>query len=476
MAEEEIVLTKDYKMLRQIGGGTFGKVFLGQHIPSSLPIAIKVLEKTKIVTDADYSRICRELRIITSTHHPHIIELLDIIEGEKYIFLMMELMKGGELYEEIVKNRRLREEQAFSYFHQLLSALEYLHGCNMTHRDLKPENILLSEDKKTLKIIDFGLGRDFSTEELLKTPCGSPNYAPPEMLEGKYYDPRKADMWSLGVVLYAMLVGTLPFEDAQTDILYKKIIDCKYDIPQWLSDEAKDILNKMVTPAENRTSFNEIKQTPWYVNNLKLLDTNDLCDKSKFNDIDNDIIERILPKKEDLKKTVEIILKRKHSPIYAHYRLLKIEKDDKTRTEFKEKDNIIIESIPTAKIDSDLKNRTTISENQVSSPLVPQNYIPREEQNFSIYEGIIQVENLMALGANELFESIVKHTEFNRQFVSYPQRGGFSYNYNNCSFFISIEKLKDSPECCYIVLRDSQPSLEEASNLFRKNIASQLIF
>ena len=136
-----------------------------------------------------------------------------MLETDKYIFLIMEYLEGGELYDYIVASKRLSEQEAFKFFIQIISAVEYLHKLNIVHRDLKPENLLLDKDKKMLKLVDFGLGRFYNNDSKIETACGSPCYAPPEMLSRKKYEPTKADIWSLGIVLFAMLAGYLPFDE-----------------------------------------------------------------------------------------------------------------------------------------------------------------------------------------------------------------------------------------------------------------------
>ncbi len=169
-----------------------------------------------------------------------------MLETDGYIFLIMEYLEGGELYDHIVSQRKLTEIESFSYFVQILSALEYLHSINIVHRDLKPENLLLDKKKKKIKLVDFGLGRFYSINSKIDTACGSPCYAPPEMLSKFKYEPEKADIWSLGIVLYAMIAGYLPFDEDNTDKLYQKIIEGKFTMPEWLSKEARDILVKII--------------------------------------------------------------------------------------------------------------------------------------------------------------------------------------------------------------------------------------
>jgi 5'-AMP-activated protein kinase catalytic alpha subunit len=136
-------ISKNYQLKKEIGQGTFGKVYLGEHIPTKSKIAIKILDKKKIKDKSDFERVCRELKISQTINHPHLVKLYDMLETEQYIFLVMEFLSGGELYDHIVQRKRLTEIETFNYFSQIISSLEYLHSLNIVHRDLKPENLLL---------------------------------------------------------------------------------------------------------------------------------------------------------------------------------------------------------------------------------------------------------------------------------------------------------------------------------------------
>lgn len=177
----------------------------------------------------------------------------------------MEYAPGGELFDYIVKKRRLQDSEACRFFHQILAGIEYLHKIKVCHRDLKPENLLLDENMN-IKIVDFGLSNTYKTEkETLKTACGSPCYASPEMIAGKRYFGLDTDIWSLGVILYAMTVGYLPFEDADTNKLYKKILSCEYLVPGYVEKPAKDLMKHiMQIDPKKRYNINDIKAHPWY--------------------------------------------------------------------------------------------------------------------------------------------------------------------------------------------------------------------
>jgi len=182
----------------------------------------------------------------------------------------MEHAKGGELFNYIINKRRLNEQEASYFFYQIINGMEYLHKNNIVHRDLKPENLLLTEEK-IIKIIDFGLSNEFSHGNLLKTPCGSPCYAAPEMVLGKKYSGIKIDIWSTGIILYAMTCGYLPFEDKKNEVLFKKIIDCDYEFPNFITNNVKDMIKKiLVTNPRDRATLEDIKKHSFY-NHGKLI-------------------------------------------------------------------------------------------------------------------------------------------------------------------------------------------------------------
>ena len=173
--------------------------------------------------------------------HPNIIQLYEIIETPKQLYLIMEYASGGELFDFIVKNQRVKEPLAVKFFHQIIAGVEYLHKLNIVHRDLKPENLLLDHNQN-IKIVDFGLSNTYKNGEMLKTACGSPCYAAPEMIAGQFYHGSQVDIWSCGVILFALICGYLPFEDPNTANLYKKILNGDFTIPKIASDDAKDMI------------------------------------------------------------------------------------------------------------------------------------------------------------------------------------------------------------------------------------------
>ena len=255
----------DYIIKETIGTGTFSKVKLGINKYTKEKVAIKLLEKSKITEKEDLNRINREISIVKKLSHPNIIKINEIFENEKYYYIIMDYCSKGELFDYIVKKTKLTEDESSFFFYQIINAIEYIHKKNIVHRDLKPENLLLTENNK-IKIIDFNLSNYFYKNNLLSTPCGSPCYAAPEMVSGKKYNGFKTDIWAIGIILYAMSCGYLPFEDSDNEILFQKILECDLEFPNFLSFECIDIIKKIlnVNPYD-RFYINDIKEHSFYL-------------------------------------------------------------------------------------------------------------------------------------------------------------------------------------------------------------------
>ena len=204
--------------------------------------------------------------------HPYIVDLYEIIETPKFIYIFMEFASNGELFTYIQKKKKLSEQEASRIFAQLLLGIEYIHQMGIVHRDLKPENLLLGHDFR-IKIADFGLSNIYRKGEQLKTACGSPCYAAPEMVSGKIYDGKTVDTWSCGVILYTLLCGCLPFEARSTNQVYDKILLEDFSKPRHLSKDALSMLEKILDKDPNtRIKIPDIKKHPFFVNhnhNLK---------------------------------------------------------------------------------------------------------------------------------------------------------------------------------------------------------------
>ena len=265
-SENDNPILKNYKIKKVIGKGTFSVVKLAKDKATGEKIAIKILEKDKIKNKRDMNRIERELSMVKKIDHPNIAKVYEVKEDEKKYYIIMEYCDNGELFNLILEKHRLSEEESAYYYFQIINGLEYIHLNNIIHRDLKPENLLLTKNN-ILKIIDFGLSNYNTDDNLLSTPCGSPCYASPEMVSGEKYNGFTSDIWSTGIILYAMIYGYLPFENINNnnDLLFQKISECKVDYPRNSSIFALDLLKKiLVADSNERIKIDNIKKHKFY--------------------------------------------------------------------------------------------------------------------------------------------------------------------------------------------------------------------
>jgi serine/threonine protein kinase len=218
------------------------------------------------------NQLKKEISIMKMVRHRFVVGMKEVLASKTKIFIVLELITGGELFDKIVSVGKLPEETAKFYFMQLLEGVEYCHSLGVCHRDLKPENLLLDEHGN-IKISDFGLSSLYvgdaeagsaSRTELLHTTCGTPNYVAPEVLADQGYDGKKADVWSLGVILYVLLAGFLPFDESTIVALFEKIQRAEFAYPSWFSAGARDMLDKiLVADPKKRLSLKELKVHPW---------------------------------------------------------------------------------------------------------------------------------------------------------------------------------------------------------------------
>ncbi|KAG8200582.1 hypothetical protein JTE90_000652 [Oedothorax gibbosus] len=258
-----MVLEGKYILHQTLGTGGFAKVKLATHMLTGEKVAIKIMDKATL--GDDLPRVQLEIEALKVLNHPNICKLYQVIETENKFFLVLEYCPGGELFDYIIEKDRVTEKEARAFFRQIISAVSYIHGKGYAHRDLKPENLLL-DGEHNLKLIDFGLCAKPKSgmQQQLDTCCGSPAYAAPELITGDNYNGNKVDIWSMGVLLYALLCGFLPFDDENVTKLYRKIQKGRYFCPSWLSVESKAILSEMlqVNPAR-RISIEDLKVHPW---------------------------------------------------------------------------------------------------------------------------------------------------------------------------------------------------------------------
>ncbi|XP_016370089.1 serine/threonine-protein kinase BRSK2-like [Sinocyclocheilus rhinocerous] len=246
-----------YRLEKTLGKGQTGLVKLGVHCVTCQKVAIKIVNREKL-SESVLMKVEREIAILKLIEHPHVLKLHDVYENKKYLYLVLEHVSGGELFDYLVKKGRLTPKEARKFFRQIISALDFCHSHSICHRDLKPENLLLDE-KNNIRIADFGMASLQVGDNLLETSCGSPHYACPEVIQGEKYDGRKADVWSCGVILFALLVGALPFDDDNLRNLLEKVKLGVFHMPHFIPPDCQNLLRGMIEV----NSGNRLTTTAW---------------------------------------------------------------------------------------------------------------------------------------------------------------------------------------------------------------------
>ncbi|WVZ70197.1 hypothetical protein U9M48_018881 [Paspalum notatum var. saurae] len=238
-----------YEVGRTIGEGTFAKVKFAQNTETGESVAMKVLDRSSILKHKMAEQV---------------------LASRKKIFIILEFITGGELFDKIIRHGRLNEADARKYFQQLIDGVDFCHNKGVYHRDLKPENLLL-DSQGNLKISDFGLSAwPAQGSSLLRTTCGTPNYVAPEVLSHKGYNGALADTWSCGVILYVLLAGYLPFDEVDLTTLYGKIESADYSFPPWFSGGAKSLIRRILDPnPDTRIRIEEIRNDEWFLKNYE---------------------------------------------------------------------------------------------------------------------------------------------------------------------------------------------------------------
>nr|WOA03673.1 CBL-interacting protein kinase 24 [Campeiostachys nutans] len=255
-----------YEVGRTIGQGSFAKVKFAVDADTGAPVAMKVLDKAAILNHRMLQQIKKEISIMKIVRHPNIVRLNEVLAGQTKIYIIMELITGGELFDKIARQGKLRENEARKYFQQLIDAINYCHSKGVYHRDLKPENLLL-DSRGNLKVSDFGLS-SLSQNGFLHTTCGTPNYVAPEVLSDGGYDGSASDVWSCGVILYILMAGCLPFEENDLPTLYDKITAAHFSCPDWFSQGAKSLIQRILDPnPKTRMTIKEMKADTWFSKN-----------------------------------------------------------------------------------------------------------------------------------------------------------------------------------------------------------------
>jgi hypothetical protein len=255
----------DYDFLAVLGIGSFATVWLARHRLTHLKVAIKVIQRQSLQSEDSLTRFTREISLMRHMNHPFVADLFEVIEDSQSYYLVMELVENGNMLDYVNSQGRLPEDQARCYFCELISALDYLHHARfVAHRDLKAENVLLDRHNN-IRLIDFGLSKEFSKgAPTLLTACGSPAYAAPEMIQGQSYT-KAADMWSAGILLYAMVAGRLPFDDDNLHSLLQKVVSQEPAYPPTMSRSLVDLLRRLLCKAPHgRITIDRLKEHQWF--------------------------------------------------------------------------------------------------------------------------------------------------------------------------------------------------------------------
>ncbi|XP_075496720.1 CBL-interacting serine/threonine-protein kinase 20 [Primulina tabacum] len=271
MEKRTNILMHRYEMGKLLGKGTFAKVYHARNLKTGESVAIKIIDKEKIVKVGLIDQIKREISVMRRIKHPNVVQLYEVMASKSKIYFAIEYVKGGELFNKVAKGR-LKEDAARKYFQQLIAAVDFCHSRGVYHRDLKPENLLLDESGN-LKVSDFGLSALVESKRqdgLLHTTCGTPAYVAPEVISKRGYDGEKADIWSCGVILFVLLAGYLPFQDPNLVEMYRKISRGEFKCPNWFPPEVKKLLSRILDPNPySRISVSSLMENYWFRKGFK---------------------------------------------------------------------------------------------------------------------------------------------------------------------------------------------------------------
>ncbi|KAL0271505.1 UNVERIFIED_CONTAM: hypothetical protein PYX00_008580 [Menopon gallinae] len=344
-----------YDLEETLGRGHFAVVKLARHVFTGEKVAVKVIDKTKL-DDVSKAHLFKEVRCMKLVQHPNVVRLYEVIDTQTKLYLILELGDGGDLYDYIMKHEAgLGEDMAREYFRQIVRAISYCHQLHVVHRDLKPENVVFFERLGVVKLTDFGFSNKFYPGQKLETSCGSLAYSAPEILLGDSYDAPAVDVWSLGVILYMLVVGQAPFQEANDSETLTMIMDCKYTIPTHVSDACKRLIAKMlVREPEARATLADIASDPWLggppqVEYLPLVSRHQVTEDD-HNIIINKMVNGNIATKEEV---LEALDKNKYNHITATYfllaeRKLRAHRQEQAQNRVKQ-NQILINITPTAK-------------------------------------------------------------------------------------------------------------------------------
>ncbi|XP_057496392.1 CBL-interacting serine/threonine-protein kinase 9 [Actinidia eriantha] len=261
-----------YEIGKTLGEGSFAKVKFAKNVDTGDFVAIKIIDRDRVLHHRMVEQIKREISTMKLIKHPNVLKLFEVMASKTKIYIVLEYVDGGELFDKIAKQGRLKEDEARRYFQQLINAVDYCHSRGVYHRDLKPENLLL-DSFGVLKVSDFGLSafsQQVREDGLLHTACGTPNYVAPEVLNDKGYDGTSADIWSCGVILFVLMAGYLPFDEPNLMALYKRIHKADFSCPSWFTSSAKKLIKRIIDPNPlTRITIPEILENDWFKKGYK---------------------------------------------------------------------------------------------------------------------------------------------------------------------------------------------------------------
>ena len=469
-SEQKIEFSKiigSYILFDQIGKGSFSKVTKAIHLITEQIVAVKILEKEKIEDEIDVERILREIEILKTIMHPNIAQMYESFSTIHNIYLMMEYAEGGDLFDYISNKNFLSEIEACNFYRQIIGVLEYLIEMGISHRDIKPENILLNKEQTQIKVIDFGLSNYCQKNEFLESSCGSPCYASPEMLSGKPYKGVTTDLWSSGVVLYCMLVGSLPFDDQELSVLYDQIKKGKFYLPSTLSMDAIDLLKKILEVNPNkRITIKQLKQHNWFNISKNIIYKSVIYTKGNY-PCDNNIVNYAIKnyfieddiKMEDYCKMIKNHESNKYTATYFLVKKYILNKDD----------ILINKDINDSKEKMDVSNKNNTVDTSGEKINKKMNSRCKTEENINIHKNINKNNNKNNNNKNNTNNKIMLSDEANKN-INTSKNKQTSENgnrLNNCKIKINIPRLdlkNNKSQKDKIVISKPQETFTEPNN------------
>nr|CAI5867411.1 unnamed protein product [Callosobruchus analis] len=377
-----------YDLEETLGRGHFAVVKLARHVFTGEKVAVKVIDKSKL-DEVSKAHLFQEVRCMKLVQHPNVVRLYEVIDTATKLYLVLELGDGGDLYEYIMRHETgLPENKAREYFSQIVRAISYCHQLHVVHRDLKPENVVFFKKQGVVKLTDFGFSNKFYPGQKLETSCGSLAYSAPEILLGDSYDAPAVDVWSLGVILYMLVCGQPPFQEANDSETLTMIMDCKYNIPGHVSQNCKKLISRMLLRnPEKRATLQEIASHPWVCSaNQDYQDTLPLVSREQLSEDDHTlIVQKIvngnIATKEEIQESLE---KNEYNHITATYYLLaerKLRYKRQEQAKHKRPEELAVSSVTAASQNENVAVKPTL----LSVPRTPGD-LPQRARKCSIVQ------------------------------------------------------------------------------------------